>query len=98
PMPEMYRESLERVAAERKVSLALEAERAATAANPDVRKVESVGFADAVSRAAIASTRGGPLEFARTDCWVSVAALAERDGETQSGFDFALARELDELE
>src|SRR5205823_7945177 len=32
PMPEMYRESLERITAERKVSLALEAERAATAA------------------------------------------------------------------
>jgi PmbA protein len=97
-MPEMYRESLERVPAQRKVELALDAERAATAANPNVRKVESAGFADAVSRAAIASTRGGPLEFARTDCWVSVSALAERDGETQSGFDFALARELDELE
>jgi PmbA protein len=98
PMPEMYRESLERVPAERKVSLALEVERAAIATNPDVRKVESAAFADAVSRAAIASTRGGPLEFARTDCWVSVSTLAERDGETQTGFDFALARELDELE
>jgi PmbA protein len=98
PMPEMFRESLEQVPAERKVALALEVERAATGASPDVRKVESAGFADAVSRAAIASTRGGPLEFARTDCWVSVSALAERDGETQSGFDFALARDLDELE
>ena len=38
------------------------------------------------------------MGFARTDCWVSASALAERDGETQSGFDFALARELDELD
>ena len=98
PMPEMYREALEQVPAERKVALALDVERAAIAASPDVGKVESASFADAVSRAAIASTRGGPLEFARTDCWVSVSALAERDGETQSGFDFALAREVDELE
>jgi PmbA protein len=98
PLPGMFREALERVPAERKVSLALEVERAATAVHPDVAKVESATFADSVSRAAIASTRGGPMEFARTDCWVSVSALAERGGETQSGFDFALARELDELE
>jgi PmbA protein len=98
PLPGMFREALERVPAERKVSLALEVERAAISAHPDVGKVESATFADSVSRAAIASTRGGPMEFARTDCWVSVSALAERGGETQSGFDFALARELDELD
>jgi PmbA protein len=97
PLEGMFREALERIPAERKVSLAKEVERAATGEHPDVSKVESATFADSVSRTAIASTRGGPLEFARTDCWVSVSALAERDGETQSGFDFALARELDEL-
>jgi PmbA protein len=97
PLPGMFREALERAPAERKVSLAIEVERAATGEHPDVGKVESATFADSVSRVAIASTRGGPMEFARTDCWVSVSALAERDGETQSGFDFALARELDEL-
>src|SRR5262245_32381034 len=37
PMPEMYRASLEEVPAERKVSLALDLERAATSASPDVR-------------------------------------------------------------
>jgi len=98
PLPGLFREAEERVPAERKVSLALEVERAATSAHAEVRKVESAGFADSVSRVAIASTRGGPMEYARTDCWVSVSALAERDGETQSGFDFALARELDELD
>ncbi|MGH2685382.1 MAG: TldD/PmbA family protein, partial [Actinomycetota bacterium] len=34
----------------------------------------------------------------RTDCWCVVSALAERDGETQSGFSFRVAREPAELE
>ena len=51
-----------------------------------------------MSRVAVASTRGGPFEYARTDGWVSVSTLAERDGETQTGFAFRLARETPELE
>jgi PmbA protein len=54
-------------------------------------------YGDAVSRAAIASTRGVESAYERTDCWCVVSALAERDGEVQTGFSFRLAREMDEL-
>ncbi|MGH2661368.1 MAG: TldD/PmbA family protein [Actinomycetota bacterium] len=63
-----------------------------------MRKVEDVVYGDAVSRAAVASTEGLSVEYRRTDCWCVVSALAERNGETQSGFAFRVARELDELE
>jgi PmbA protein len=63
-----------------------------------VRKVEDALYGDAVSRVAIASTAGVRAEYARTDCWCMVAALAERGEETQSGFSFAVARELDDLD
>jgi PmbA protein len=38
------------------------------------------------------------VEYRRTDCWCAASALAERNGETQSGFAFRVAREPDELD
>lgn len=98
PVPGIFRGTATGVETSRKVSLALEMERAAVAVHPEVRKVESAGYGDSVSRVAIASTKGGPLEYARTDSWATVGTLAERDGETQTGFSLALAREIDELD
>lgn len=98
PLPDLFREAQAALGPERKVDLALELERAATSAHPEVPKVEEVIYADVVSRVAIASTVGVRAERSRTDCWCMVSALAERDGETQSGFSFAVARELDELD
>ena len=97
PFPHLFRERQLEVPVDRKVQTAIDLERAAISADPNVRKVESVSYGDAISRVAIASTRGGPVEYSRTDCWAAVHALAERDGETQTGFSFRLERELDEL-
>ena len=98
PMPEIFRETATGVETERKVALALELERRSVSVHPEVRKVETAGYGDSMSRVVLASTRGGPLEYARTDSWVTVSTLAERDGETQTGFSVALAREIDELD
>jgi PmbA protein len=97
PLPALFRERQLEVPVEQKVQLAVDLERVAVAADPSVKKVESVSYGDAVSRVAIASTRGGPVEYSRTDCWAAVHALAERDGETQTGFSYRLERELDDL-
>jgi PmbA protein len=96
----LFDEGQAAVPTERKVKLALELERMATSKLPDVRKVESVGYGDARSRVAVASTalEGGPLEFSRTDCWASATCLAERDGETETGWSFDLARGLGGLD
>ncbi|MGH2725055.1 MAG: TldD/PmbA family protein [Actinomycetota bacterium] len=96
-LPGLFREGQAALAPERKVALALDLERAAVSAEPEVRKVEEVTYGDAISRVAVASTTGVAAEYARTDCWCVVSALAERDGETQSGFSFRVARELGEL-
>ena len=97
-MPEIFRETTTGVETERKVALALDLERTSVSVHPEVRKVESAGYGDSVSRVVLASTSGGPLEYARTDSWVTVSTLAERDGETRTGFSVALAREIDELD
>ena len=68
-IPELFRSSLVDLDPERKVSLALELERAAIAAEPDVRRVEEVMYGDAISRVALGSTGGLTAEYRRTDCW-----------------------------
>jgi PmbA protein len=98
PIPDLYREGQASLGPERKVRLAVDLERAAVSAERDVTKVEETIYGDAVSRVAIASTSGVAAEYARTDCWCVVIALAERNGETQTGFSFRVARELDELD
>lgn len=98
PVAGLFHEDQAALDPERKVALALDLERATTSSDPEVRKVEEVAYADAVSRVAVASTAGIAAEYARTDCWCVASALAERDGETQSGFSFAIARRLDDLD
>lgn len=96
-LPGLFREAQAALPADAKVQLALDLERAAVSSEPAVTKVEEVMYGDAVSRVAVSSTTGVDAEYARTDCWCVVSALAERDGETQSGFSFRVAREVDEL-
>ena len=98
PIPALFRQDQAAIATERKVSVALDLEHLAVSVDPRVAKVDQAGYGDAVSRVAIASTAGVTAEYGRTDCWAIVSALAEQDGETQSGWSFRVARELGELD
>ena len=81
-----------------KVALALGLERVATTADPRVSKVEACSLGDAVGRVRVASTSGVSAEFERTDCWCVAATLAERDGDTQTGFSFQVAHRVADLD
>jgi PmbA protein len=97
PLPDLFRPSQLEVSRDRKVDVTLDLERVAVSTQPEVRKVEVAIYGDSTSRLALASSLGGPLEYARTDCWVTVSALAERGEETQSGFAFRVGRDLGEV-
>ena len=97
-VPGLFRQALLGFEPERKVALALNLERATVSAGPDVRRVEEVMYGDAVSRVALGSTAGLAAEYRRTDCWCVALAIAERDGDTRTGFSFAVAREPEELD
>jgi PmbA protein len=97
PLPSLFRESLAGTPTDRKVDFALELERVATSSDERVKKVDHTAIGDAVSRVAIASTAGVDAEYARTDCWAVVEALAEDGDETQAGWSFRVGRDLDEL-
>ena len=84
--------------ADDKVSLALQVERVAVSSDPDVSKVEQCGFGDAIGRVAVASTTGVSAEFRRTGCWCVAVTLAERDGDTQTGFSFQVAHRAADLD
>jgi PmbA protein len=92
-LPGLYHPALVETPTERKVQLALDLDVAASRSDPRVRKVEHASYSDAVSRVALASTRGLSGEYERTDCWCSASTLAEEGAETQTGFAFRLARE-----
>ncbi len=97
-IPSLFRADQAGLATDRKVELALDLERRTVSSDARVTKVEQAEYGDAVSRVAIASTAGVAAEYARTDCWAVVSALAEEDGETQAGWSFRVARALEELD
>jgi PmbA protein len=97
PIPGMVREDQLSLDPDRKITVALDLERLAVSVDPEVQRVESAGYGDAVSRVALASTRGGPISYMRTDAWAFASTLADRDGETQTGFAYRLSRGLDVL-
>jgi PmbA protein len=97
-MPQLFRAEQAELATERKVALTLDLDRVATRTDPRVRNLERASYADAVARVAIVSTAGIEQEYARTDCWCAVSALAEADGEAQTGFALRQGRHIEELD
>jgi PmbA protein len=98
PLEGLFSEEQASMPTERKVELALDLERVAVSTDPRVRKVEACTFGDAVARVAIASTTGVRAEFRRTGCWAVVIALAERNGDTQTGHSFRVAHRAEDLD
>jgi PmbA protein len=98
PLEGLHREVQAAMPVDRKVELAVGLERRATAIDPRVRGCDDVVYGDAVSSVAIASTAGISASYERTDTWCAVVALAVDGGETQTGFSYAIGRELGELD
>ncbi len=92
PLPGLYEPDAETVAAEFKVDLALELEAAAASAAPPIRGVDVARYGDALTTAAIASTTGVRAAYRRSDAYVLVEVLAERDDATMSAYGLAMAR------
>jgi len=98
PMPQLFRPEQAALDTERKVALALDLDRVATRSDPRVRSLERATYGDATSRVAIVSTAGAEQAYARTDSWCAVSALAEADGEIQTGFALRQGRHIDDLD
>ena len=98
PVPSIFVAGLESVAAADKVAAALELERATRAAHPAVTAVDSATYGDSRSAVAIASTTGLLAEYARTDVYAYVAAIARSADDTQTGLGLTQGRSFDALD
>ena len=76
-----------------KVSMALELERLTSQGDTRITGVESAEYSDTITEAAVVTTTGIRTTSRETGCCLMVSALAEQDGETQTGFGFSLARD-----
>jgi PmbA protein len=95
---DLYRADLANVAADDKVALALEVERATRAADGRIRGVETAEYGDAAVEAAVASSTGVRAHVRRTVCSVYAYALAGEGPETQTGYGYSVGRHPDELD
>jgi PmbA protein len=98
PVPSIYVPGLESVAAADKVAAALELERATRAAHTLVTAVDSATYGDSRSSVAIASTAGVAAEYARSDVYAYVAAIARTGDDTQTGIGLTQGRAFADLD
>jgi PmbA protein len=95
---DLWRDELVDFPADEKVGLALELERAVRAADPRISGLESAEYVDSISEAAIVTTSGIRSVSRDTGCYVATYAMAEENGETQTGFGFSVGRDPRELD
>ena len=95
---DLHRSVLVDYSAEEKVAIALELELLTRAADSRISGVETAEYGDSVSASAVATTTGIRSTSRETGCFLSAYALAEQDGETQTGFGFSLGREPSDLD
>jgi PmbA protein len=95
---ELWREGLLSTAADDKVALALELERAVMGADPRIRGVRTVSYGDGASQMALANSLGVEATSRRTVCSISALTLAGEGVGTRTGYGFSVGREPSELD
>lgn len=98
PEVELWHAGLGRQPTDRKVSLALDLERAVRARDPRIVGVRTAQWGDSAGEAAIATSTGIAAAVRSTFCYLSVSALAEDGGETTTGHGVSAGREPDEVD
>src|SRR4051812_26564550 len=83
---------------ERKVELAKAIERAARETDERVRSVETTVYADEEQRVAIASSTGLAGDFEATTAYAYLQAIADADGDKQTGLGFGMGRSPEVLD
>ncbi|MGI8778431.1 MAG: TldD/PmbA family protein [Acidimicrobiales bacterium] len=95
---DLWQDELAEFPTDAKVALALEVERATRAADPRIRGVETAGYDDVSSEAAVASSEGIRASTRRTVCSVYVDAMATDGSQTQTGYGYSVARRPGDLD
>ena len=91
----------ERLAAatdERRIGLAMAVERAALDADPRIKTVEDTAYADGEGEVFLGSSAGVRGSYRANHCYCFAYALAEQDGQVETGYSFSVARALEDLD
>jgi PmbA protein len=98
PALDLWREEMISVPTTKKVEIALELERATKAADTRVRNVETASYGDARAESALVNSLGVEATTRYTTCSASSVAIADDGSGTQTGYGFAAARALSDLD
>jgi len=93
-----YDERLTAATNERRIELALAVESAALDADPRVKTVEDAMYADGEGEVFLASSAGVRGSFRVNQCHCFAYALAEQDGQVETGYAFSVGRALEDLD
>ena len=93
PVLELWSDAMSSYSTDDKVALAIELERLTREAEPRISGIESAEYIDTAFEAAVATSTGIATTSRETGCYVSTYALAEENGETQTGFGFSIGRD-----
>ncbi|MFM8482990.1 MAG: TldD/PmbA family protein, partial [Actinomycetota bacterium] len=93
----LWNEALAATTTARKIELAKSLERLTLARDPRVR-VDDSNYSDAFSETAVATTTGIRVAGRENGCYLSVGTLADDGDETQTGFGFAVGRDVEDLD
>lgn len=98
PSLDLFDASINNMATDAKIDLAMELEAATRKSDPRVTGIESADYVDSISESALVSTAGVEVTSRDSGSYVTVSALAEEDGDTQIGFGFSVGRNPAELD
>jgi PmbA protein len=98
PALDLWREELAAVPTEEKVRIALDLDRATRAADPRIRNVESSGYGDSLTEAALANSLGVESAQRRTTCGASSSAIADDGTGAQTGYGYVAGRTVADLD
>jgi PmbA protein len=98
PDLDLWREELLGVSTDDKVRYTIELDARVAGADPRIRGVESTSYGDGAVEAAVASSTGVEATVRRTVCSAGSSAMAEADGQTQTGYGFSVVRSFSELD
>jgi len=98
PVPGLASPDFAAAAPAQKVQLALDLEQRTIGRDPRVKRVSTAVYSDGYGRVEIVNSRGLEAQFERSVAYGVVNAIAEQNGEMQSGFAFTYGRDAAALD
>jgi len=98
PEVDLYSEKLAQVPLSEKIELAKLMEKAALERDSRISQVDSATYAEGDGRVAIANSKGFSGQYRENNCYAFLQAIAETDGQMQTGMSFTTGRHPGQLD